>query len=156
MRAASHGPYGFPVGAPRAEGARSLLLFDGPASVHVSGVPTDSPLHVVCCGAERTAWAAGAGFALASSIATVVREAVEVDDPPVAMGLDFVGVPWIVTGRAALRRQIDSGKATWRAVYRRGPGRPPLVAIGFTPEEARIMDACGSSIHVRTDDHGVS
>jgi hypothetical protein len=82
----------------------------------------------------------------------VSREAVEVDDAPVAMGLDLVGAPWIVTEWAALRREVESGTVRWRVVYKRERGRPPLVAIGFTPEEARILDARGGMVHLRVHD----
>jgi len=57
-------------------------------------------------------------------------------------------VPWIVTAHAVLRRQVESGTVTWRAVYRRESGRPALVAIGFTPEEARVLNARGNFVHL--------
>jgi hypothetical protein len=79
----------------------------------------------------------------------VDQEAVEVDEAPVAMGLDLVGVPWLVTAHAVLRRRALGGAVAWRAVYRRDPGRPALVGVGFTPEEARVVDALGSSVYLR-------
>jgi hypothetical protein len=153
VRAVSHGPYGYlVVGSRRREhGARGRALFlpfDGHASVYVAGVNDGPELLVAQCGAGRAAWAAGAGFALELHRGAVGREAVEGDEAPVAMGLDLVGVPWVVTARAALRRRVEGSTARWKVVYRREPGRPPLIGIGFTPKEARILDARGGSVRV--------
>ena len=65
------------------------------------------------------------------------------------MELDLVGVPWLISERAVLRRHVESGVAVWKTLYRREPGRPGLVTVGFTPEEAHVVDARGDSIHVR-------
>jgi hypothetical protein len=154
VRAVSHGPYGFLVVGERrrehgARGRALFLPFDGHPSVFVSGVNDGPELLVAQCGAAGAGWSAGAGFALEFQRGAVAREAVEVDDAPVAMGLDLVGAPWIITEWAALRREVESGTSRWRVIYKRERGRPPLVAIGFTPEEARILDARGGMIHVR-------
>ena len=110
-RRSPHGPYGFLVvgSRGRSRGRALFLPFGGHASVYVAGVNDGPPLQVAQCGAERVAWSAGAGFVLAFLRGAVEREAVEVDEAPVAMGLDPVGVPWLVTHRAVLRRQIEAG-----------------------------------------------
>jgi hypothetical protein len=151
VHAISHGPYGFlVVGSRRGTRGRALFLpFDGHANVYVAGVNNGPPLHVAQCGAGREAWSAGPGLVLSFQRGAVAREAVDVDDPPVAMGLDLVGVPWLVTERAVLRRHVESGAARWRAYYRRDRERPPLVAIGFMPEEAHVLDSRGGSIRLR-------
>jgi hypothetical protein len=124
--------------------------------VYVTGVNDGPELLVAQCSAARVAWSAGAGFVLEFQRGAVAREALEVDETPVAMGLDLVGVPWVVTGWAAMRRQVESGMARWRVVYRRERGRPPLIAIGFTPEEARIVDARGGSVRLRMHEPAAS
>ena len=152
VQALSHGPYGFlVVGSRRNARGRALFLpFDGNALVHVSGVNDGPPLRHAQCGAGRDAWAAGVGFVLMFQRSAVTRESIDVDDSPVAMGLDLVGVPWLVTRWAALRREVDAGVGRWRAHYRRSEARPPLVAIGFTKEEAIVMDSSGDFVHLRT------
>jgi hypothetical protein len=150
VRAISHGPEGFLVVGTRrdARGGALFLPFGGRASVYVDGVNDAPPLQVAQCGVERAAWAAGEGLVLAFLRGAVEREAVEVAGAPVAMGLDLAGVPWIVTAHAVLRRRVEAGTVTWQSVYERDPDRPRLVAIGFTPEGARVVDARGSSVYL--------
>ena len=107
------------------------------------------PLHVAQCGAAREAWAAGPGVLLSFQRDAVALEPLDTDEAPAAMGLDLVGTPWLVTERAVLRRHVDAGLASWRTYYRRDPDRPPLVAIGFTPDDVRVLDARGAAIHIR-------
>jgi len=151
VHAISHGPYGFlAVGSRHKKRGRALFLpFDGHASVYVTGVNDGPPLLVAQCGVGWEGWSAGSGFVLSFQRGALSQEAVDVDEPPAAMGLDLVGVPWLITERAVLRRHIETGVASWRALYRREPDRPPLVTIGFTPEEAHVVDARGDSIHLR-------
>jgi eukaryotic-like serine/threonine-protein kinase len=68
------------------------------------------------------------------------------------MGLDVVGVPWLVTERAVLRRHVDQASAAWKVYYERDASRPPLVAIGFTPDGALVLDAAGSTVHLEPHD----
>jgi hypothetical protein len=82
----------------------------------------------------------------------VTPEEVEVNEPPAAMELDLVGVPWLVTPCAVLRRHVDGGEARWRAYHRREPARPPLVGIGFTPRGAKVMDAEGNAVLITPHD----
>ncbi len=148
--AVSNGPYGFlVVGSRRGTRARALFLgFDGQASVYTAGVNDRPPLRVALCGAAREAWGAGAGFVVAFERGAVRPEIVEQAGDPVAMGLDLVGVPWLVCERVVLRRHVESGDALWRAYYRRPEGSAPLIAVGFTPEGARILDARGGGATV--------
>jgi eukaryotic-like serine/threonine-protein kinase len=157
-RAVSCGPYGFlVVGARRALRGRALFLgFDGQASVYTAGVNDKPPLSVAVTGATREAWGAGAGFVLGFDRSGVTSEAVDYQGEPVAMALDLVGIPWLVCERAVLRRHSVSAGASlspasfpqqggpvWRTYYRREPTAPSLVAIGFTPDGARVLDARG-------------
>jgi hypothetical protein len=144
------GPYGFlVVGSRKGTRARALFLgFDGQATVYTGGVNERPPLRVALCGAGREAWGAGAGFVIAFDRGSVRAESVEHAGEPVAMALDLVGVPWLVTERALLRRHVDGGNALWRVYYRRDESSAPLVAVGFTPEGARVLDAQGGGATV--------
>jgi hypothetical protein len=133
--------------------ARALFLpFDNNAVVYTVGVNDRAPLTAAVCGVMREAWGAGAGFVLCFQRSTATQEEVDVDEPPAAMALDLAGVPWLVTSRAVLRRHVDRGAARWRAYYRRDPTRPPLVAIGFTSEGARVLDAEGTTVLISPHD----
>jgi hypothetical protein len=146
----SNGPYGFlVVGSRRGTRARALFLgFDGQASVYTGGVNERAPLRVALCGAAREAWGAGAGFVMAFERGAVRPEPVEQAGQPTAMALDLVGVPWLVCERMLLRRHVDAGNAIWRVYYRRPEGSAPLIAVGFTPEGARVLDAHGGGATV--------
>ena len=77
------------------------------------------------------------------------------------MALDLVGVPWLVCERAVLRRHsvttasslapaghAPQGGPVWRTYYRRDPSAPSLVAIGFTPDGARVLDVRGGGASI--------
>lgn len=146
----AHGPYGYlVVGARKETKARALFLgFDHQRNVIVSGVNDKPPLRVAVCGAARGAWAAGTGFVLAFDKGTATPEAVESTEAPVAMALDLVGVPWLVTTHTVLRRHVHAGIVGWVAYYRHPAERAPLVGIGFTPEGARVLDARGNGVSI--------
>lgn len=156
VRSLASGPYGtLAVGASSKGKARALFLgFDGQASVYANGVNHRPPLDVAICGADRTAWGAGAGFVLAFDRAAVTVEEIEVSEPPVAMGLDPVGVPWLVTQRAVLRRHAGLANASWRVYFQQDAGAPPLVAIGFNADGARVIDAAGRGAMILPRDVG--
>lgn len=162
-RAVSCGPYGFlVVGSRRGVRGRALFLgFDGQASVYTAGVNDKPALTVALTGATREAWGAGPGFVLGFDRGGVVSEAVDHQGEPVAMALDLVGIPWLVCERAVLRRHAvatgtavhpaghsPQGGPVWRTYYRRDPGAPSLVAIGFTPDGARVLDARGGGASI--------
>jgi len=150
VRSLASGPYGtIVVGASPKGRARALFLgFDGQASVYTTGVNTRAPLEVAICGADRTAWGAGAGFVLAFDRAATTVEEVESDEPPVMMALDPVGVPWLLTKTAVLRRHAGMASAGFRLYFRQEAGAPPLVAIGFTSDGARVLDATGRGVMI--------
>jgi hypothetical protein len=70
----------------------------------------------------------------------------------VAMGLDLVGVPWLVTERAVLRRYDGGGGAVWKKHCERDAEAAPFVGIGFTTEGARVLDARGGGVLVVPED----
>ena len=100
----------------------------------------------------RTAWGAGDGFVLAFDRGPAVLEEVEAKDRPTAMGLDPVGVPWLVTLSAVMRRSTQGSSPVWRVHYRKEASAPPLVGIGFTPDGVRIIDAAGGGALARPAD----
>ena len=152
-RSVAYGPYGFFVVGARRQRARALFLgFDNQPVVFVVGVNDRPPLLTAVCSAGRESWAAGVGFVLAFDRNTVSEESIETDEEPVAMALDIVGVPWLVTSHAILRRHTETGRATWRAYHRAKNIDPPLVGIGFTPGGARVLDARGGGVHVTPPD----
>ena len=104
------------------------------------------------CRAGRESWAAGTGFVLSFDRTTVREEIVDTQEAPVAMALDVVGVPWLVTARTVARRHVESGVGRWRVYHRRADEAPPFVGVGFTPDGARVLDALGGGVHITPDD----
>lgn len=150
----SLGPFGYLVaGSRRGKKARALFLgFDSQTNVYVDGVNERGPLLVSICGAGRESWAAGSGFVLGFDRASARPEAADTAVVPVAMGLDLVGVPWLLGARCAARRHVDAGVPTWRTHHRQPEARPDLVGIGFTPDGVYLFDARGGGVHVRPPD----
>lgn len=149
VRGACHGPDGFIfVGSRRGTRGRALWLpFDHQPVVFVQGVNDGPPLQVATWGTAREAWAAGEGVILCLQRGSVTRESLDVHEPPVAMGLDLQGVPWLVTERAVLRRHLQKGAAPrWDILHLSPPERPPFVAIGFAQDGARVLDAMGDVV----------
>jgi hypothetical protein len=105
-----------------------------------------APLWAAVCGTGRDGWAAGEGVILRLDGETAEPEPVDALGRPVAMGLDLVGTPWLVTEDTVLRRHAGITGPKWKAYYRRDRGRPALAAIGFTPEGAHVLDAAGNSL----------
>jgi hypothetical protein len=68
---------------------------------------------------------------------------------PMAMGLDPLGIPWLVTARAVMRRSTHGEAPAWRLYHELEPGDPPLVGIGFSTNGARIVDAQGGGALLR-------
>ena len=80
---------------------------------------------------------------LALDRGAVTVEEVATPARPVAMGLDPLGVPWLITERAVMRRSTHGDAPAWRLYHEQDPADPPLVAIGFSANGARIVDARG-------------
>jgi hypothetical protein len=154
VRSVASGPYGYlVVGARKDTRARALFMaFDNQPVVFVVGVNDRPPLHTCVCSAGREAWAAGKGFILSFDRGAVHEESLEVSDTPVAMGLDLVGMPWLVTRHHVLRRHVGSRTAAWRLYHRRSEGEAPFVGIGFTPAGVRVVDARGGGVHLAPRD----
>jgi hypothetical protein len=154
VHALADGPYGtLVVGSRRNAKARALFVgLDEQTNVYTAGVNDKPPLRACVCSAGREAWGAGDGLVLRFDKGAVAPEKVEASDAPVAMALDMVGIPWLVTERAVLRRHVGDGEGVWRAYYKRDAARPPLVGVGFTPEGARLLDARGGMVELEPRD----
>jgi len=154
VRALAAGPFGtLVVGARRGQRARALFLgLDDQAQVFTTGVNDKGPLFAAVAGATRQAWAAGEGFILRFEAGGAAVEKVALTERPLAMGLDLVGIPWLVTARAVLRRHERGGEAEWRVMFAREPGEAAFVAIGFSAEGARVLDAMGGGVRIAPSD----
>jgi hypothetical protein len=82
----------------------------------------------------------------------VHEEKIEVSDTPVAMALDLVGTPWLLTSHHVLRRHVGSRTATWRVYHQRPEGRTSFIGMGFTPTGVRVVDAMGGGLHLAPRD----
>lgn len=152
--ALADGPFGMLVVGSR-KGTRGRALFlglDEQTTVFASGVNDKPALRVAVCAATRESWAAGEGIVVRLDRGAATIEKVEALEKPVAMALDLVGIPWLVTEHAVLRRHVENNEGVWRAYYRRDPARPPLVAIGFTPQGASVLDARGGGVEIEPRD----
>jgi eukaryotic-like serine/threonine-protein kinase len=131
-----------------------MLIGHGPEDEPVSprnNVFDKPPLRVAVAGGEGESWAAGDGFVLRFDRGGVTPEPIDANGSPVAMELDPVGVPWLLTERAILRRQ-GLGAPRWRVYHEHEASAPPFVALGFTPMGARLIDAKGGGVLLEPED----
>jgi hypothetical protein len=153
VRSVAHGPFGYLVVGERRNRARALFVgFDRHPVLFTKGVTDRSPLLVCVCSGGQDAWGAGQGFVLYLARGDVHEEAVEAEEPPIAMGLDLVGSPWLLTRRSVLRRHVDSRTARWRLYHQREPNEPDFIAMGFTTSGVRIVDRGGGGVHLTPRD----
>lgn len=154
--AVADGPYGLLVAGCSANRKRARALFlgtDDQARVFTAGVnERTSPLSLALCSAGREAWGAGAGLVLRFDGGPPAEEAVETAAEPVALALDLVGVPWMLTAREVLRRHVDGAQASWRRLYAREPSRPALVALGFSADGVHVLDEMGGGVRLTPRD----
>ena len=113
----------------------------------------DKPrLPVAVASAGRECWAAGSGIVLRFDKGLASVERAEAYGEPRAMGLDVVGVPWLVADHAVLRRHVEENDGSWKVYYRRAEHLPALVGIGFTPDGAIVVDARGGIVEIEPQD----
>ncbi|MEP7121791.1 MAG: protein kinase [Byssovorax sp.] len=152
--AIAYGPFGLlVVGSRGGKRARALhLRLDAQVTLFQQGVTDKPPLLAAVSGSMRESWAAGAGTILRFDGAGACTEEAEEGGIAVAMALDPVGCPWLVTEHAVLRRHSSGTAHAWRVYYRRDATKPPLVGIGFTPDAARVLDARGGGAVIEPHD----
>ena len=155
VNAVASSPYGFlAVGEARA-GSWAYAVFageGGQVSIYMRGLRDKPPLYAALASADRLAWAAADGCVLALDRGSVTVEEVAVTGRPVAMGLDPLGIPWLVTARAVMRRSTHGDAPAWRLFYEQDPGEPSLVGIGFSTSGTRVVDAEGGGALLRPMD----
>lgn len=57
-------------------------------------------------------------------------------------------------GAQSRRSQSFTSHTRWAAIYERPPAGAPLVALGFSPEGARVFDALGGGALLKPHDAG--
>ncbi|MEO7094261.1 MAG: protein kinase [Polyangiales bacterium] len=164
VHAMAEGPWGMLlVGSKGGKRARASFLGpDGATNVYAQGVGNTPALLVAACGNERDAWAASESRIFRFDRSAAEVEHVDLGERPVQMALDLVGIPWLVSERRVLRREAPAGHtplstggiSPWRVLHRREESSPRFVAIGFTPEGARVLDEAGGSVRIFPSDVG--
>ncbi len=153
VRSVAYGPYGYLVVGERRNRARALFVgFDRHPVLFTKGVTDKPPLLACVCSGGQDAWGAGDGLVLYLERGDVHEETVDVNEEAVAMGLDLVGSPWLVTTQSVLRRHVDSNSAKWRLYHHRTAGEPPFIGLGFTTSGVRVVDAGGGGVHLTPRD----
>ena len=154
VHALAEGPYGMLiVGSKAGKKARASFVGpDGSTNVYAQGVSNTPALLVSTCGNEREAWAASETLIFRFDRGAAEIERDDLHDRPVHMALDLVGIPWLVTEHAVHRREAAETSKRWRTIYQRADGAPKLIAIGFTPDGARVLDAIGGSVKILPSD----
>ncbi len=155
--ALAEGPYGvLLVGSQGKRGRAAFLAPDGMVNVYALGKV--GPMRLATAGAERESWAITEPQPPlgTSQIVRFDRSVAEVemtlDVAAIALALDLVGVPWLLTPTTVMRREISQGKPLFRTLAARTPDRAPFVSIGFTPEGATVVDAEGGFTYVEPSD----
>jgi hypothetical protein len=163
VHAMAEGPWGMLlVGSKAGKKARASFLGpDGATNVYAQGVANTAPLLVAACGNERDAWAASESRIFRFDRSAAEVEHTDLGQLPVQMALDLVGIPWLVSERRVLRREasvgltpLSGGASPWRVLHEREADKPRFVAIGFTPEGARVLDEAGGSAKISPSDLG--
>ena len=150
VHAIAEGPYGMVlVGGQGRRGRAAFLAPDG--MVNVYALAKITPLSLVVHGAEREAWGASDSAQIVRFDRSVAELEVTLPEQPVALALDLVGVPWVLTATTVFRRELAAGRPTFRALETR-VGRPPYVGLAFTPEGAHVLDADGGFTHLEPSD----
>jgi serine/threonine protein kinase len=155
VSAVASSPYGFLVVGQARAGSWAYAVFAsefGHVSVYMRGLRDKPPLQAAVASADRLIWAAGDGCVLAIDRGAVAVEDLEAPARPVAMGLDPLGIPWLVTERAVMRRSTQGPAPVWRLYHEAEPGDPAFVGIGFSTNGARIVDARGGGVVLKPID----
>lgn len=136
----------FVVGGKRGESARALHLgHDEICRILTQKLRKRPPLLVAAPGVGKDCWAAGKDCIVRLDADSVEPEHAQSFGIPVAMGLDLIGIPWLVTSDKVLRRHGGGASTEWVVYYNRDKEKPPFIAIGFSCEGAHVLDAGGNT-----------
>jgi serine/threonine protein kinase len=137
----------FVVGGKRGGTGRALYLgHDEICRILTQRLRKRPPLLVAAPGIGKDCWAAGEDCIVRLDADTVDAESAQSFGLPVAMALDVIGIPWLLTSDKVLRRHSGGASAQWVVYYERPSDKPAFVAIGFTCNGAHVLDAGGNSI----------
>jgi len=146
----SYGAYGFfATGNHDGVNARAVFIGnDHRAVAFDKGVVERPPLLCGTNGTRAQAWTAGEGFILRLDREGAHVEPIDVHETPIAMRLDPVGVPWLLTSHTVLRRHLQNSKPVWKVYHRVETNMPSYVSIGFAPSGACVFDRYGDGVVV--------
>lgn len=144
----TYGAYGFfATGNHDDVNARAIFIRNDHRTINYDkGVVERPPLLCGTCGTGTQAWSAGEGFILRLDRDEVSAEPIDVHETPVSMRLDPVGVPWLLTSHAVLRRHLQNGKPVWKVYHRVETNMPAYVSLGFAPSGACVFDRYGDGV----------
>lgn len=135
----------FVVGGKRGGTGRALQLgHDEICRILTQRLRKRPPLLVAAPAAGKECWAAGEDCIVRLDTDTVEAESAQSFGVPVAMALDVIGIPWLLTSDKVLRRHGGGATTEWVVYHERGRDKPPFVAMGFTAEGAHVLDAGGN------------
>lgn len=135
----------FVVGGRRGETGRALQLgHDEICRILTQRLRKRPPLLVATQGVGRECWAAGEDCIVRLDAEGVDAESAQSFGVPVAMALDLIGIPWLVSRDKVLRRHGGGASTEWTVYLQRESDKPPFIAIGFTCEGAHVLDASGT------------
>ncbi|MBK9266760.1 MAG: protein kinase [Polyangiaceae bacterium] len=136
----------FVVGGKRGAAARALQLgHDEICRIMTQRLRKRPPFLVAVAGVGKDCWAAGEDCIVRLDGDSVETEGGLPFGIPVAMALDVVGIPWLMTKDKVLRRHGGGSAAEWIVYHRRSEDKPAFVAIGFTAEGVHVLDAAGNT-----------
>jgi eukaryotic-like serine/threonine-protein kinase len=136
----------FVVGGKRAGTGRALHLgHDEICRILTQRLRKRPPLLVATSGVGKDCWAAGENCIVRLDADGVEAETGETFGIPIAMAIDLIGVPWLLTDNKVIRRHGGGTSTEWVVYHERRSDNPPFVAIGFTSEGANVLDAAGNT-----------
>ncbi|HRI65593.1 MAG TPA: protein kinase [Polyangium sp.] len=136
----------FVVGGKKGGAARGLMLgHDDVCRILNQKLRKRPPLIVAAAGVGKDCWAAGEDCIMRLDADVAEPESVQEFGIPVAMAIDLIGIPWMITNRKVIRRHGGGSSTEWIVYHERKADQPPFVAIGFTCEGAQVLDARGNT-----------
>jgi hypothetical protein len=139
----------FVVGGKRGSTGRALYLgHDEICRILTQRLRKRPPLLVATPGIGKDCWAAGEDCIVRLDADAVDAETAQSFGVPIAMALDVIGIPWLLTGDKVLRRHGGGVSAEWVVYHVRPSDKPHFVAIGFTCNGAHVLDAGGNTITI--------